>query len=221
MNKLKSYIDISRPINVFITFLVVYVSGIICGQDIYFSLSMLLAGFAASFTAAAGNVINDIYDYKIDRINRPLRPLPSKRMVKSEAVVFYVTLIFGSITLSYFISIQALIIVVITNIILYFYSKSFKGIPLVGNAAVSICTGLAFIFGGVAVGSIENSILPAIFAFLITIIREIIKDIEDVEGDSQHEKMTLPIKYGLPLTKIVLLIFIVFFNHLSLPCSYV
>jgi geranylgeranylglycerol-phosphate geranylgeranyltransferase len=209
MNKVKSYLEISRPVNVIITFLVVYVAGIICGDDIFFSINLLLAGFAASFTAAAGNVINDVFDYKIDKINRPLRPLPSGKLVKSDAVIFYLMLVSASIVLSYFISIPALIIVIMTNLILYFYSKLLKGMPLAGNIAVSICTGLAFIFGGVAVGSIENSILPALFAFLITIIREIIKDIEDVDGDSQHEKVTLPIKYGLSVTKISVLVFIV------------
>jgi geranylgeranylglycerol-phosphate geranylgeranyltransferase len=111
--------------------------------------------------------------------------------------------------LSIAVSISAFIIVLSTNIILYYYSSSLKRISLIGNAAVSFCTGLAFIFGGIAVGYVENSFLPAIFAFLINIIREIIKDIQDIEGDSLHNHQTLPVKSGITSTKKLLSLFII------------
>ena len=204
MKKLKSYIDIVRPVNVIITFLVVYVAGIICGGEILFSLPLLFAAVSASFTAAAGNVINDIFDLEIDIINRPLRPLPSGIVVKSEAIIYYISLVFISLAVSLTISFPAVLIVILTNLILFLYSKYLKSVPLIGNISVSVCTGLAFIFGGIAVGSVENSMIPAIFAFFITIIREIIKDIEDIKGDSINNQTTLPVKYGLGITKRIL-----------------
>ena len=120
MGKLKFYIEIVRPVNLIITFLVVYVSGIICIGDIFFSMILILAGFTAALTAAGGNVINDIYDYKVDRINRPLRPLPLGKILKSEATIFYIILVCSSIISSFFISLTALFIVLFINLILYF-----------------------------------------------------------------------------------------------------
>ena len=69
-------------------------------------------------------------------------------------------------------------------------------VPILGNLIVSILTGLVFIYGGVAVNNPLAAIIPAIFAFLINLIREVVKDMQDVEGDLKQEMITFPGKFG-------------------------
>lgn len=208
--KLLSIIEITRPVNVIFTFAVVVVAAIISLGVFSLNSIIILAGVSASFVIAAGNIINDIFDIDIDKINRPNRVLPSNKMSIAEAKMVYAIFTFLAILLSSQISLSAIFIVIITSVILFFYSKIFKRVPLIGNIAVAVCTGLAFLYGGIVVENIEVAVIPAIFAFLINIIREILKDIEDIEGDRKNDYSTLPIVYGAVNSKkvISLLIFI-------------
>jgi len=189
---------------VLITFLVVIVGAIICiGQD-YSLLKIILAGISAALTAGAGNVINDVVDLEPDKINHPGRSLPSGKITSSEAVIEYTLLTTIALLLSAFINIIALVIVSVTWVLLFFYSYKLKRVPLAGNLTVAFLTGLAFIYGGVAVNNIQSAFIPAFFAFMINLIRELIKDMQDVEGDSQLGIKTLPQKLGFEKTKIII-----------------
>ena len=98
-------------------------------------------------------------------------------------------------------------VIVITSIILLFiYSATLKKLPLIGNITVAFLTGLAFIYGGFASGNPVAAIVPAVFAFLINLIREIVKDIQDIEGDTKAGVITFPIKFGFKKSKILILI---------------
>lgn len=205
-----SYFLIIRPINCFITFLTVFFGGIIISNyKIDFNI-LLLAAISASLITAAGNVINDIFDIDLDKIVHPNRPLPSKKINIEQARIFYLLLnIFALLLLS-----QTFLILFIIGffviIILYLYARSLKKIFLVGNFLVAFLTGLTFIFAGITVNSLSNSFIPAVFAFLINFIREIVKDTEDISGDIKYGIKSLPIALGLKKTKIVIIILIVF-----------
>ncbi len=200
------YIQIIRPLNVIITFFVIIVAVIISLDGNYFKIDILLAAIAGGLTAASGNIINDYYDIEIDKINRPYRVLPSNKISIRAALNLYLTLLFLSVIISFQINFDAFIIVVITQAILFLYSYKLKRIILIGNITVSFLTGLAFIFGGVAVNNYKTAIIPAVFAFLINLIRELIKDIEDIPGDNKLGITTLPLKIGIQKTKHYLLI---------------
>jgi 4-hydroxybenzoate polyprenyltransferase len=86
------------------------------------------------------------------------------------------------------------------------YSAYLKTRPLVGNIAIALLTALAFIYGGYVTGNPAAAIIPAGFAFLINLIREIVKDIQDVEGDKKAGVSTFPIKYGFQKSKILIVI---------------
>jgi geranylgeranylglycerol-phosphate geranylgeranyltransferase len=101
------------------------------------------------------------------------------------------------------------IIALASTFLIHFYSIYFKRLLLVGNIVVSFFTGLAFVYGGTAVGSIKQSIIPAGFAFLVNLIREIVKDIEDIAGDSLNSIVTFPQQYGLESTRKLLIALIV------------
>lgn len=204
MQKLYSLIQITRPLNVIITFAVVIVAGFISSHNYHINAILLLAGISASLVAAAGNIVNDLFDIEIDKINRPTRPLPAGKITKPEAIVFYSILTLAAFIFSFQISGMAFIIVLITTILLFLYSIKLKGVALLGNIVVAFCTGLAFIFGGIAVGNWKASIIPAVFAFLINFVREIIKDIEDYNGDKEYNVKTFPNKYGISRSKFLI-----------------
>jgi geranylgeranylglycerol-phosphate geranylgeranyltransferase len=205
MKKIIAAVEITRPINLLITFAVVYVAVLICSENFEYSSIVVLAGLSAVLVAAGGNIINDFFDSDIDKINRPDRPIPSGRISKSEALTLYLVTSIIAILISLSISLQAISIIIFTQILLYFYSFSFKAIPLIGNLVVAVCTALAFIYGGIIVGNINAALIPALFAFQINLIREVVKDIEDLEGDEKQSIITFPIKFGLKKTKTVLL----------------
>jgi geranylgeranylglycerol-phosphate geranylgeranyltransferase len=155
---------------------------------------------------ASGNIINDIFDIEIDRINRPSRPLLSGLIKINFALFFYFILVLISLSLSLLIGQSAFTIVLISHLILFLYSKYLKKVPLIGNVTVAFLTGLVFIFGGVTVGNASVAIIPASFAFLINLIREIVKDMEDIEGDRKADLITFPIKFGFQKSKILILV---------------
>jgi len=206
LKKISAYVKISRFINFIITFLVIIVASVISIENEYSILKIILAGLSGALTASAGNVINDYFDINIDKINKPHRVLPSGSLTKKEAINFYIILTISAFVISSFININAFIIVFISTLFLFFYSYQVKKIPLIGNILVAFLTALAFIYGGIAVNNISSAVIPASFAFLINLIREIIKDMEDAEGDSQQGINTFPVEYGLKKTKTLIVI---------------
>jgi len=202
IEKLTAIVKIIRPLNFIITFVSVIIAAIISSPDKFPGLNVFLAALAASLVMASGNVINDIYDIGIDKINKPLRPLPSKKITIKEAYALYFIFIVTSIFISALVNEKALAIVLISILLLLFYSKYLKRIPLVGNLTVAFLTGLVFIFGGVVVGNPSAAMVPAAFAFLINLIREIVKDMEDVEGDTKSGVVTFPVKFGSQKSKL-------------------
>ena len=95
----------------------------------------------------------------------------------------------------------------VNSLALFYYAKSFKLSFLTGNLLVAYASASTFVFGGIVTDNIDNSIVVAIFAFLFTLIREITKDIEDIQGDKELDAKTLPIIKGIkPAAKITFII---------------
>jgi geranylgeranylglycerol-phosphate geranylgeranyltransferase len=204
--KLTAIIKLIRPVNFLITFVSVIVAAVICVPNLVPGLNVFLAAISASFVLAAGNIINDIYDIEIDKTNKPLRQLPSGKITIREGYILYIIFTVVSIFISSLINEKALLIVLVSIFLLFLYSKYLKQIPLTGNVTIAFLTGLVFIFGGVVVENPAAAIVPAIFAFLINLIREIVKDMEDVEGDVKAGVVTFPVKFGFQKSKILILI---------------
>jgi geranylgeranylglycerol-phosphate geranylgeranyltransferase len=127
--------------------------------------------------------------------------LPLGILTKTEAKIEYLILNIISgiivITLSY----TLFVIIFISAILLLVYSAYLKKIMLIGNITIATLTGLAFIYGGFAVENPEAAIIPAVFAFLLNLIREIVKDVQDEEGDKKQNIITYPVKYGIDSAK--------------------
>jgi geranylgeranylglycerol-phosphate geranylgeranyltransferase len=212
MKKFFNYFYLIRPINCLITLLTVFVGGIVIADSTFELKTLLLASISASLIAAGGNVINDIYDIELDKIVHPKRPLPSGSISITSARYFY----FGLNIIALFLISQTnyllFIISLIVVILLFFYASLLKKKFLLSNLTIAFLTGLTFVFAGVAVNNPEMSLIPASFAFLINLIREIVKDTEDLEGDVKFGINSVPNVLGLSKTKLIVwvLIFILF-----------
>lgn len=214
--KIFAYLKISRPLNSFITFLVIIVASIISIEGTYSVIKIILAGLSGAITASAGNVINDYFDVNIDKINRPDRVLPKGILSLKEALFFYSTLTILALILSVFISLLAFFEVFFAASLLFFYSYKIKKIPLMGNFVVAFLTGFAFIYGAIAVNNIKAAVIPAVFAFLINFIREIVKDMQDIEGDKLQGINTYPVIKGYKNAKVVVVLFTIVLIILTL-----
>jgi len=199
------------------------------------SLSPILDSFHFSilvlstvFIAAGGYIINDLEDYEIDLLNKPDRVIINKNISATNATRIYwgITLagFIISLYLAFYVNYIALVFIYpIAVLLLYLYSKSLKKSVLWGNIIVAIFC--AFVAGIVLFAERENVItllknpskenIPVVFifgfyllfAFFSTMFREIIKDIEDVDGDKKIGCRTLPIVYGIETAKWVAIFF--------------
>jgi len=194
-SKLTAYFTITRPINLNLCALSIFIGAVITGAA-HPLINVLLACISGTFIMAGGNVINDYYDVEIDRVNKPERPLPQQILKVQEALKLSIILFVLGIFISIFINLGALGFVIFTSAGLIFYSSKLKGTVLLGNIVVSLFSAMAFIYGGLAVYRWQETLIPAGFAFLFHLGREIIKDIADQEADAVCSTQTLPIRYG-------------------------
>ena len=171
---------------------------------------LLLAAVSGSLIAAGANAINDVFDLNIDRINKPQRPLPSGRVPVASARIFAWFLFITGCGIAALIHPVCLGVALICSFWLYLYSWRLKGTVLWGNFSVAFISGLAFVYGGLAVSRWKQALVVGIFAFFYHFAREMIKDMEDVEGDVENNAITFPVRHGIRPTQIVasILIFI-------------
>ncbi|NLO70310.1 MAG: UbiA family prenyltransferase [Porphyromonadaceae bacterium] len=188
----------------------------------------LLLMLSTVLITAGGYVINDYFDVKIDKINRPDKVVVGELIPLKSTMRYYQILTvagtFIGITVAFISkSFSLAFIFILTPGLLWFYSASYKRQFLVGNLIISLLAALSIIIVGilaVAQMKLDYGILLfetpipkeiygwtggfAFFAFLLTLIREIIKDMEDIHGDRELECRTMPIKWGFEKTKLFL-----------------
>jgi 4-hydroxybenzoate polyprenyltransferase len=189
----------------------------------------LLLMLATLLIGAGGYVINDVLDIEIDQINKPAKKVIGRRIseVTGNNLHFNLTaagIVFG-IAFSYLAgNIFLGILFVIIPTALFYYSFKYKYLPAIGNLVVSLLAALVvliywlfefyhlksqpelFIDASRSFPQLNRFVLAfALFAFLTTLIREIVKDVQDIEGDTRFGCRTLPIMLGLPATRYLLI----------------
>lgn len=152
--------------------------------------------------AAAGYIINDYFDVKIDIVNKPERVVVGRYLKRRWAMGAHQVLnIFGAL-LGLLVSHWIFLINVFSITLLWFYSERFKRKPFIGNFIVSLLTGFSLLVLTVYFPANRHLVfIYAVFSFFISLIREIIKDMEDIRGDAAHGCRTLPIIWGIRRTK--------------------
>jgi geranylgeranylglycerol-phosphate geranylgeranyltransferase len=202
LKKIFSYLKLTRPQNNLITAISVLVGAAISG-DIESWEQVFFACLSAFFISAGGNSINDFFDLEIDRINKPYRPLPQGEISPFSALRFSISLFLLGIILSFWVKPLSILVAFVACGLLIVYSSLLKKRFLWGNLTVSLVSALAFFYGGIATDDFRLSLIPAGFALLFHLAREILKDVEDLKGDSFSGASTLPITLGVDFSLII------------------
>ena len=196
MKSIAGYLKLARPQNGLIVALSVMV-GAAVSAPIESWPKVILACLSACLISAGGNSINDFFDLEIDRINKPYRPLPRGEISPPSALIFSAALFLLGVVASLWIRPLSLMVALLVCGLLALYSSFLKKKLLWGNLTVALVSGSAFFYGGIATSDFTLSLVPAGFAFLFHLGREVLKDAEDVKGDSHWGASTLPVKLGV------------------------
>lgn len=154
------------------------------------------------FIAAGGYVINDYYDIKIDYVNKPDRVVIGKGIPRRFAILFHTIFSVTGTIIGFYLGWKIGVINFFSAFLLWWYSNNLKRLPFVGNLAIGFLTGLSiFIVGFLNAQNSSLIFAYSFFAFFMTLIRELIKDMEDLKGDITFGCKTLPIVWGFRKTK--------------------
>ena len=181
---------------------------------------LFLSSVCITFIMMYGNMLNDYLDMKSDMISHPNRPLPQKKInlkYLRPSIVFCLTC---SITLSFYFNHNTFMFLLLIIIpLLTTYNFYFKGLPLIGNMIIAFLLSSVFLFIEIALtNTINITIIPSMFVFGLSLIREVIKDMHDIDGDKSKKFKTLPIVLGFSKCLNSVLIFsIIFMLLLFIP----
>ncbi len=173
---------------------------------------LLILSASTIVIAAAGYIINDYYDVKIDLINKPERVVIGKEVNRRFALLFHTLLSFSGVGLGLLLNWKIGFINFLAAFLLWWYSNDLKRQPFIGNFVVALLTGLSILVVNILF-KVNHPfvIIYSVFAFSITLVREVVKDMEDLKGDNTFGCKTLPILLGIRKTKFILYVLIVAF----------
>jgi 4-hydroxybenzoate polyprenyltransferase len=182
----------------------------------------MLLSLSSVLIAAAGYIINDYFDLNIDRINKPEKVVVEKIIKRRWAIIWHLVLSGLGILVGFYLSWKLRNIFIgpsnlLCVLLLWFYSTSFKKKLLIGNVLISLLTawviGVLYLcefrlhrfvdpqFHGALSRVYKFAVVYASFAFIISLVREVIKDMEDMEGDRRYDRRTMPLGWGLNASK--------------------
>lgn len=242
MDTIKNILQLVRWSNLFFLGALIYVmekwvvvpilDDVAFGEQLPWYILLLIAA-ATILIAAGGYVINDYFDIKIDRINRPDQLIVTQHISKENAMRLSIGLsgvgmVCGLVAAWLLRSSTIAILFAIIPGLLWFYSSSYKRLLIIGNVTIALLSALSPMMIAIAnVAQLQlkySTILPyttlehdiyawvggfSLFAFLLTWIREIVKDLQDQMGDRELECHSMPIVWGNIVTKIVVTALIV------------
>ncbi|MFK7925561.1 MAG: geranylgeranylglycerol-phosphate geranylgeranyltransferase [Bacteroidia bacterium] len=174
--------------------------------------------------ASAGYWINDVYDFRIDRINKPGKLVVNAILSGKKVLTGYFLVNMGILMFSFWYlgvkttHYQVTFINFLSVLLLFIYASYLKRVSVAGNLVIAFLTALVILLAGYLYQVNIGLTWMIVFAFEITFLREIIKDIEDIKGDLKYNLQTLPIQIGIHRTKIVLyLLYAAFLISCYLP----
>jgi 4-hydroxybenzoate polyprenyltransferase len=219
---IESMLKVTRFGNlVMISFAQYFTAAFLVDKQTVFDPHLLLLSLSTMAIAAGGYIINDYYDVKIDYINKPDRVVIGKYITRRFAILFHVLLSITGIALGVYLSWRITALNVASVFLLWLYSNSLKRLPFVGNLTVALLTGAAVYSVNMYYRS-GNALITvfAVFAMFMTLVREIIKDIEDLKGDNTFGCKTLPIVWGIRRTKVALYAIVFLFASTVIVLNY-
>ncbi|HLV41835.1 MAG TPA: geranylgeranylglycerol-phosphate geranylgeranyltransferase [Brumimicrobium sp.] len=247
------FLRLIRPINLLIIAVTMYsVGGYLDivyaefndGIMLIRSFNFFLLVISTVFIAAAGNIINDYFDVRADRINRPERTIIITHIKRRWAIVFHWVLNFIAFAIAIHLGLVLetfwyVFIHLLSINLLWFYSMQLKRTLVVGNVVIALLTALVPVLVGIYYQDFYRGVtletahpfhlnsyqfFPiylgiglGIFAFVLNLTREIVKDMEDVKGDLVLKARTIPIVYGLEKSRSIAVFFVFVTMALSIP----
>lgn len=203
MKYLLGYIMIIRPLNVFLGGLTILISSLIIKYEGP-AISVILPVFVVMFFTIGANTLNDYFDYEIDKINRPDRAISSGLVLRNHALILSLFSLFIGVLIALRLNKDSQLLSIGVSLpLIIAYNVKLKNYPLIGNIIVSLILAMSFIYAGLVFKKTEPLIIPALLAFGLTLIREIVKDLADIKGDKSAGLMTFPIVYGKKKTIIL------------------
>jgi geranylgeranylglycerol-phosphate geranylgeranyltransferase len=202
---MNSYLALTRPGNVALTAVAVIAGSFIAAGDsiVDFQIEILIASISAMMLVGGGNALNDYNDRESDKENHPNRPIPAGLIDAEDALIYSRLLLAGGLMIVLFGLANKLpfVIALIGTVTLISYENQLKALGLSGNIAVGFMSGAVFLYAGMVVNDPGPTLWMFGLACLATVSREIIKDIQDLEGDT--DRFTLPARIGITNSLII------------------
>ncbi len=201
--KYRFAIHLIRPVNLILLAFTQFIAGaFLIKTDRYFTLFLLI--LSTCLITAAGYIINDYYDIKIDLVNKPERVVVGRYLSRRMAIAAHTLLNILACFIGFYIYWKLGLLYMIVSFALWLYSRKLKSLPFMGNFIVATLTGLSVYLPAIVFpGNNTLALAYALFAFLISFIREVIKDVEDLKGDEAFHRRTLPVVLGVRTVKII------------------
>lgn len=206
--KIISMFSVVRGYNIPIIALAQYLSAIFImasekrALDVLLDFNLFIIVLVSGLTIASGYIINNFYDSKKDLINRPNKSQLDRLVSQKTKLQVYFTVNFVVFLLAFFVSFRAVLFFSAYIFLIWFYSHKLKKITVVGNLTAAFLAVLPFF----AILLYYKNLYPEIFAhatflFLLILIREMIKDLENLKGDVANDYQTIPVLYGETFAK--------------------
>ncbi len=218
--KIVSLFSVVRGYNIPIIVLAQYLSAIfilapeIRALDILLDFYLFLIVFASAITIASGYIINNFYDSQKDLINRPNKSMLDRLVSQKTKLNVYFSLNFLAVLMASIVSWRAFLFFSVYIFMIWFYSHKIKKYPIIGNlmsallAVTPFFAILLYFYNKISFEEIENHMshfvvisAHAVFLFLLLLIREMIKDLENLKGDLVTDYRTIPVLYGEKISK--------------------
>jgi 4-hydroxybenzoate polyprenyltransferase len=206
--KILSMFSVVRGYNIPIIALAQYLSAIFImapekrALSVILDFNLFIIVLASSLTIASGYIINNFYDSKKDLINRPNKSKIDRLVSQRTKLQVYFTINFVIVLLALLVSFRAVLFFSVYIFLIWFYSHKLKKYPIIGNLTAAFLAVLPFF----AILLYYKNLYPQIFAHasflcLLILIREMIKDLENIKGDIANDYKTIPVKFGEEFTK--------------------
>ncbi|MGS4346384.1 geranylgeranylglycerol-phosphate geranylgeranyltransferase [Myroides odoratus] len=209
--KIFSLFSVVRGYNIFVIILAQYLASIFIfapekrALDVILDWRLFLIIFASALAIASGYIINNFYDAEKDLINRPTKSMLDRLVSQTTKLRVYFFLNFLSVCIVLPVSLHGAIFFAVYIFLLWFYSHKLKKYPIIGNLLASLLAMLPFFAILMYFGSFHISIfVHAFFLYLIILIREIMKDLENIRGDFANNYQTIPVRFGERMAKEVI-----------------
>lgn len=210
LKKIFSLLSVVRGYNILVLVFAQYLASIFIFSsednvtNVIFDFDLLFIVLASVCVVASGYIINNFYDAKVDKINRPIKTGLDSYVKQETKLSLYFTLNFIGFVFGFLVSFKAALFFAIYIFGIWFYSHKLKKMPFTGLLSATILTILPFFAIFVYYKNFSKIIfVHAVFLFLVIMVRELIKDLENIKGAIANNYQTFTVAYGEQKTKIL------------------